>query len=153
MRLYLVQHGEAVDETEDAARPLTEGGRADVQRVAEFAAGAGARPTHVFHSGKLRAEQTAEIIAEALKRAESAAVAEGLKPVDEVRPWAAQVSEHVEDLMLVGHLPFMSRLTSLLLCGDTDMDVVRFRYGAIVCLERDDAGSWRLLWVLAPDLV
>ena len=153
MRLYLVQHGEAAEETEDPTRPLTENGRAAVQRVAAAADDAGVRPMHVFHSGKLRAEQTAEIIAETLGLAGSVGVAAGLKPMDDVEPWATQVGEHVQDVMLVGHLPFMGRLASLLLCGDADTEIVHFRYGAVVCLGREDTGSWSLLWVLAPDLV
>ena len=34
MDLYLIQHGQATTETEDPERPLTDAGRAAVQRVA-----------------------------------------------------------------------------------------------------------------------
>jgi len=52
----------------------------------------------------------------------------------------------------VGHLPHLSRLTSLLLVGDPTREIVSFRMGAIVCLTREEEG-WRLKWILTPDFV
>ena len=60
MKLYLVQHGEACAEDVDPERPLTAQGRADVERLAAFLQQAGIQVGRVIHSGKLRAEQTAE---------------------------------------------------------------------------------------------
>jgi phosphohistidine phosphatase SixA len=61
MDLYLMQHGQAMTEAEDPERPLTEAGRAAVQRVAARARTAGVRIGHCVHSGKLPAEQTARL--------------------------------------------------------------------------------------------
>jgi phosphohistidine phosphatase len=58
MDLFLMQHGEAMAETDDPARPLTMAGRAGVERVAVRAQAAGVRVDRCLHSGKLRAEQT-----------------------------------------------------------------------------------------------
>lgn len=66
MRLYLVQHGEAKKEEEDPLRPLSERGREDVQRVAKYVEKLDIKASIIFHSGKLRAKQTAEILAEKL---------------------------------------------------------------------------------------
>jgi phosphohistidine phosphatase len=57
-----------------------------------------------------------------------------------------------EPLMLVGHLPHMARLASLLLTGNPNREVVRFRNATVVCLERVEA-DWVLLWAFGPDLV
>ena len=65
MRLYLVQHGDAVPERLDPERPLSAAGRREVEAVARLLAGAGARVAHVVHSGKLRAQQTAELLVSA----------------------------------------------------------------------------------------
>ncbi|MBI3989381.1 MAG: hypothetical protein HY347_07165 [candidate division NC10 bacterium] len=46
-----------------------------------------------------------------------------------------------EPLMLVGHLPHLSRLTSALLVGDPEREVIRFRMGAIVCLSKTAGGG------------
>jgi phosphohistidine phosphatase SixA len=62
MDLYLMQHGQARTETEDPERPLTDAGRAAVQRVAKRARAAGVRISGCLHSGKLRAEQTAQLL-------------------------------------------------------------------------------------------
>jgi phosphohistidine phosphatase SixA len=63
MRLYLVQHGDAVPERLDPERPLSASGRREVQAVARLLADTGVRAAHVVHSGKLRAQQTAELLA------------------------------------------------------------------------------------------
>jgi phosphohistidine phosphatase SixA len=48
--LYLVRHGDAVTAEENSLRPLSEKGRRDVRKVAEFAAGREAEVTLIFHS-------------------------------------------------------------------------------------------------------
>lgn len=151
-RVYLVQHGEAKREEEDPQRPLTERGRAEVEQVAAWLARAAVPVDAIEHSGKLRAQQTAELLAAALRPAGGVRAVSGLAPRDDVRPVAERLGQGDERLMLVGHLPFMSRLASLLLVGDPERELVRFRYGGVVCLERQDAG-WRLVWMVTPDLV
>jgi phosphohistidine phosphatase SixA len=47
----------------------------------------------------------------------------------------------------------MSRLASLLLAGDPEAGVVRFRMSGILCLNRED-GEWSLMrWAVTPELV
>ena len=151
MRLYLVQHGEAMEVAADPDRPLTERGTAGVTRTARFLAGCGLGVDEVWHSGKTRARQTAELLAPAVGEAAGLVERAGLSPKDDVAPVAERLAGAGADLMLVGHLPFLGRLASLLLAGDEDADVVAFRYGCVVCLERDETGAWRVLWMLRPD--
>jgi phosphohistidine phosphatase len=54
--------------------------------------------------------------------------------------------------MIVGHLPFMEKLASLLVAGSEDADIVAFQMGGVVCLERDDVGVWRVRWMVTPDM-
>jgi len=56
-----------------------------------------------------------------------------------------------EPLMLVGHLPHLSRLASSLLVGDPAREIIRFRMGGIVCLVKGETG-WLLAWILTPEL-
>jgi len=152
MELYLVQHGEAKSKAEDPQRPLTERGREEVQRVAAFAAKAGLEAGQIRHSSKRRAEETASILAEHLSPAEGVLAISGLTPMDDVRPIAQALHKGTAPLMLVGHMPFMDRLAGLLVTGDPDRSVVRFRMGGIVCLE--GAGDdWAVKWVIRPELV
>lgn len=150
--IFLVQHGEAKPEAEDPDRPLSEKGAAEVRRMAAWAAGAGVSPTRIRHSGKRRAEETATILAERLAPAEGTAAVSGLAPRDDVRPLAEALGDETVPLMLVGHLPHLSRLASLLVAGDPAAAVIRFQNAGIVCLGRD-TGAWSVVWAVPPDLV
>jgi phosphohistidine phosphatase len=56
-----------------------------------------------------------------------------------------------EDIMLVGHLPFMEKLASFLITGYDDRPVVRFQNSGIVCLAKDaSADHWTIQWTLFP---
>lgn len=151
MRVYLVQHGLARDESEDVKRPLSDQGREDVTRTAGFLSlFEKPRPARVVHSGKLRAEQTAEMFAEAWGGLQVEAGSD-LNPNDDPAIWSAQLMDSDEDIMLVGHLPFMQRLAGLLVCGDAQAMPVTFRNAGVVCLERGESG-WTMLWQINPTL-
>jgi phosphohistidine phosphatase len=153
MRLYLVQHGEAVPEAVDPARPLSSGGRADVARIGDFLAAGGLRVGRVMHSGKLRAERTAEVLAAALAPGHTPEARAGLDPKDPTEGVAREAAAWQDDVMLVGHLPFMARLASRLLAGREDAGVVRFEPGSVLCLERTDQRRWTIAWMLRPSLL
>lgn len=154
MRLYLVQHGEAKPEAEDPQRPLAESGRQAVEKVARHAARAGVRPQSILHSGKLRAQQTAEILAGHLHPVRGPEAVSGLAPNDDPASACDLAQTAVGDTLLVGHLPHLGRLACLLLSNNPDADLIRFQMGGIVCLERGSPGSrWTLRWMLTPELV
>jgi len=151
-RLYLVRHGEALSEDVDPARSLSEPGKAEVKKLATLLAVHGVRVARVFHSGKARARQTAEIYAEHLAPGAAPEQMEGLGPMDPVAPVAAMAAGLTESAMLVGHLPFMGKLLSLLATGSEEHDLVVFDPGGAACLERL-GGRWALRWFLAPSFV
>ncbi len=154
MKLYLIQHGEAKSELEDPERSLTSKGEAEVNRVAEAAGKLDIKPSKIYHSGKKRAKQTAEIISSGLKVPdENLEAIQGLNPNDDVHPWLEKIPKEKKDIMLVGHLPFLEKLTSLLLCNDKHARLVLFRYGGIVCLEQKEDKGWAVRWVLTPEMV
>jgi phosphohistidine phosphatase len=152
MELYLVQHGEAKPESEDPERPLTDRGTELVRRMAAWAAQVGLKVDQIRHSGKRRAEETAALLAERLDPAKGVIAVEGLKPNDDVRPVAEAVLAERGAVMLVGHLPHLSRLTNLLLTGDPEGGVLRFRMAGIVSLSNLD-GKWAVNWLMPPDLL
>jgi phosphohistidine phosphatase len=151
MNVYLVQHGEAQPKSADPARPLTERGGQDAQRVAAFAARLGVEVGQIRHSGKTRAEQTAAVFGQALSPPGGVAAVPGLAPLDDVRPVADALAGESQPMMLVGHLPFMARLAGLLVTGDPDRPVVQFRKAGVVCLARED-DRWVVAWVLTPEM-
>ena len=149
MILYLVRHGEAGGASTDAARPLTEHGRREIVKVAREAARRGVRVDAIRHSRRLRAEQSAALIAESLDAAAATAIS-GLDPGDDVVPIAVEIQEDgVESLMLVGHLPFMGCLAGFLLTGDEDRAPVSFTTATMARLDRDSRG-WKLVWAISP---
>jgi phosphohistidine phosphatase len=152
MRLYLVQHGAALPRELDSERPLSDAGRAEVQRLAAFLENRTLSPSHIQHSGKTRARQTAELLAEVMPGAMLEARS-GLDPMDPVKPLAYELEERSEDVMLVGHQPFMGRLASFLAVEDEGQTVVAFQPGTMVCLEQADNGDWAVAWMLRPDLL
>jgi len=142
VRAYLVRHGEAQREDVDPERHLTDRGAAQVERIARRAVDdVGVRPTRIFHSGKARARQTAEIWA-ALVGVDGRE-SDGLSPNDDPSLWAARLEDEEADVMLVGHLPHLERLAGLLVTGDADQPVVGFPAGGLVVLGRDGDG-WRV---------
>jgi phosphohistidine phosphatase len=151
MRVYLIQHGEARSENEDPQRSLTTRGQKEVVQVAGAAQRMGLRCHAIYHSGKQRARQTAEIMAQALGSPVSQVP--GLAPLDDVSPWAETFARGKKDLMLVGHLPFLQKLASLLIVGREDARPVLFRYGAVVCLELYEDSGWGVRWILTPEMV
>jgi phosphohistidine phosphatase len=152
MELYLLRHGDARSVQEDPERSLSERGRREVERVARAAAVRGVAVERIYHSGKLRAAQTAEIVAGHLEPHQGVSSLRGLAPnddPDEARRFAEQTTK---PLLLVGHLPHLSRLGSLLLLGDVEPQVLVFQPATLAALMRDE-GRWLLRWHLPPELV
>ncbi|MGB5260521.1 MAG: phosphohistidine phosphatase SixA [Gammaproteobacteria bacterium] len=153
MRLYLAQHGHAVDKQEDPTRPLSEAGMHDVRRIAQQLGDAGVQVARVWHSGKLRAEQTAVRLAKQVLPTGKPEQTDGIAPNDSVEEFVADIDVWQEDTLVIGHLPFMSRLVSLLLTGNPDQQSVQFTPGGVVCLERISPEHWILAWMLTSDLL
>ena len=151
LRFYLVRHGEAKPNTEDPARPLSDRGQEAVRRVARHAAAMGLEVSEIRHSSKLRARETAEILAEHLRPRPGIRETEGLAPNDDPGKARGELEAAQGPLMLVGHLPHLSRLASALLAGDPEREIIRLEAGAMVCLARTEVG-YRLLWLMTPGM-
>ncbi|MEW6138484.1 MAG: phosphohistidine phosphatase SixA [Thermodesulfobacteriota bacterium] len=153
MKLFLVQHGKQNPKEKDPEQGLSEKGISDVQRVAEFLSPHGIHVSALWHSGKRRAAQSAEILARSITSREGVVSREGLSPLDPIEPVFDAIGSRSDDLMIVGHLPFLSKLLSRLVAGSETSEVVAFQQGGIVCLERDAEGVWRIRWFVVPDLL
>ena len=152
MEVYLVQHGESKPESEDSQRPLTDKGMADLEYVALYIAGLRLQVTRIFHSSRLRAKQTAEIFAQRLVPTPTVLEQKILGPSDDPHQTKRLIQEEEKSLILVGHLPHLSRLASLLILGDTEKEVVRFSMGGVVCLGQSGDG-WLIDWSIIPKIV
>jgi phosphohistidine phosphatase len=153
MRIYLVRHAEAKSEDQHPERPLSEQGNANANKVAAFLRPLRLSVDAVWHSGKARAQQTAEILASALATREGCVAQEGLAPNDPVEPIQSQLAEAGRDVMIVGHLPFLGKLASLFVAGDASRESVVFPNVGALCLERAESGHWSVVWMIVPSLL
>ncbi len=153
MFVCLIQHAKAINEEVDAARPLCEKGVADITKMASYASGLNISVTEIYHSPRLRAKQTAQILADYLRPLTGPTETDGLKPDDDPAIWAERLKTMTDNLMLVGHLPHLGKLASLLLCGDADKNVIFFRMAGVVCLKRYENLAWSLQWMIIPEII
>ncbi len=96
--------------------------------------------------------QTAEVIAASLDVPGGVAQMTGLGPLDDVKMAAEAIAGSAEDILVVGHLPHLSKLAAHLICGDESRQAVDFRMGGIVALSRDERG-WSFGWMITPETV
>ena len=153
MKLYLVQHGEACAKEIDPDRPLTDQGKADVEQVAAFLKRATIQVERVIHSGKLRADQTAERLANAIAPGVELESSGIINPNDNPKAFDWQSDSWDRDTLVVGHLPFMAKLVSHLLIEDENKLITARQPGSIVCLQRENGTHWRLNWMIRPELL
>ena len=153
MRLYLVHHGEALDPATDPQRPLSVTGLAHVERVAEEARGRGMKPEVLWHSGKLRAKQTAQVFWRICNPLAGLRAVRGLQPGDPPAWICDRFVGEEADVAIVGHLPHLARVLEALLGpadrGDNvdDTGSPSFPPHGVVALERVASG-WLLSWSL-----
>jgi len=148
--LILVRHGEAMSEQQDPRRPLTERGQSQAKVAGRWLARHGLAAERILHSTKLRARQTAEIIAAELEQTPAIEECGGLGPTDDVQAFADRLGqERDESIMVVGHLPFLARLVGQLTAGDASRELAGFEEcGMAVLCEIE--GRWCLWCLMQP---
>lgn len=150
MKLYVIQHGAALPKDVDAERPLTEEGRSNVAALADLLSAQVVSVASIQHSTKLRAKQTAQILADVLGG--RMVEVDGLAPDDPVEPWLNSLCQTGEDVALVSHQPFVGRLATRLLTGRDEPVAVAFEPGTALCLT-EVSGAWVVQWLLPPALL
>jgi phosphohistidine phosphatase len=71
--------------------------------------------------------------------------------MDDPSLWAERLPGSDRDILLVGHLPHLSKLASLLLLWDPGRDIIDFTPGTVLCLEMTD--NWKVKWMLSPHVL
>ena len=147
MYLFLVHHGDAVGPDVDPRRPLSNVGRANCDRLASLAAQRGAKPAVVWHSGKLRAKQTAESFWRACNALAEFSAARDLQP-DASPEWLRdRLVGETRDILVAGHFPHLPRLLALLKGDGAENDFPA--HGLVALASDDDGHTWREQWRLA----
>ena len=130
-------------------RPLSESGRAAVSRLAGEARDRGAKPDLVWHSGKLRARQTAEAYWRACNPLAVFASARGLQPEDPPSWMRDQLAGESRSIMVVGHMPHLPALLHLLSGAAADPPAFDFPLHGCVALDVD-GDRWKEVWRIQP---
>ena len=150
MRLYLVQHGDALTKDEDPKRHLSERGEDDIKRLAAWLVAYDITLSRICHSGKVRAQQTAELLKPVLESGGQIRATDGLGPNDPPEEFLKRLQNVDEDTLIASHLPFVARVLSQVITGSPDQQLVEFRPGSIAVVERDESGGWHLICFARP---
>ncbi len=146
MRLLIVHHGDAVGPEVDPSRPLSPWGREAVTKLAAAVAAKGAKPVVIWHSGKLRAKETAQEFWRACNPFAEFSATKDLQPGDPPEWIRDRLRGESRDIMIAGHYPHLPRLLLLLLVPSGG-DPAPFPQNGVVALVSDDEGdSWREEW-------
>lgn len=153
MLLYLIRHAHATDDVNDAARMLSDKGRAEARAMAAFLrATPEFAPEEIWHSPLIRARETAELFAEATKSRAPLIETPGLRPEDSPMRIAHRLDHPgVASLAVVGHEPHLSALASLLIAHTPEPRFL-FPKCAVLALE-GAAPHWQVRWHISPDLL
>ena len=130
-------------------RPLSDRGRVQVDMLAQKAAERGAKPDLIWHSGKLRARQTAEAYWKRCNPFAAFSAARGLQPTDPTNWILDAIAGETRHILIAGHFPHLPRLLGSLRTGSPDADPMNFPLNGMVALEEVDA-KWIERWRLTP---
>jgi phosphohistidine phosphatase len=148
VHLFLVHHGDAVGPESDPRRPLSPRGQEDTERLAVEAAARGARPAVVWHSGKLRARQTALAYWRTCNALAEFSATRDLQPEDPASFMRDRMRGESRDVMLVGHYPHLPALLGLLVTGCADTRAGFPQHGVVALETADEGDTWTEIWRL-----
>lgn len=149
MTLHIVRHGDAVGPDIDPQRPLSRHGVDEITSVATALAARGVSVERVVHSGKVRAQQTAEILAERLAPKTIPQHLPGLNPNDDPESVVTYVNAETEDTLIAGHMPSVGLIVRTLV-PSASMEYMNFATGMAVTLIRDAREMWRISGKVTP---
>lgn len=152
MAIYLVQHGINSPSDIDPEKGLSEEGKNKTALIAGVAKNYNIKVSKILHSGKKRAEETASILASHLLPPNGVHGVEGMKPLDDVISFSDSISMN-ENIMLVGHLPFLERFLSFRVTADPNQPVFKLQNSGICCIDKVDVHKNPVIkWAIMPDV-
>ncbi len=149
MELYLIRHGEAYTSEERFERPLNDHGKDEVLVIANYLSTKEVNVKHIYHSHKVRAIETAEIIANKLGMMDKLSMMPSLSPDDDIYNLIGAVHEINESSILVGHLPNLALLASFFMTGDIHNPKLSFSTASCALFEFQEP-VWNFQWSINP---
>jgi phosphohistidine phosphatase SixA len=130
MRVILVHHAEALPPEQDPSRHLSPKGREQADRLGARFRALGFAPTRILHSDKQWTIETAQRVAAGLGTPDKAVRASyPINTDDAIAPFVAEIVATSGDIMMCGHVDYLLRTASQLVCGDEKQKVVEFKPG------------------------
>lgn len=157
MQIYLMRHGDALNERQDGQRFLSLEGRAQIERNAVVLKMMHVTFDLIISSPKTRAMETAEIVAIALSyRLNEIEITDKLNPESSPEDFIGFLKGFIgrERILIVSHLPFVQNLASRFLCGGYDINI-NFKTGSILRIDIDrlSARNGMLCYYLKPEII
>ena len=160
MNLYILRHGIAVEPgtpgyEKDADRPLTSEGKRKLRQITKAMEALELSFDLILSSPYLRARQTAEIVAESLKARKRLELSDTLTPgggPNKLLELLNRLQPPPDNVLLVGHEPYLSGLISLLVTGSVTSAVI-MKKGGLCKLSTESLKHGRcaaLEWLLTP---
>jgi phosphohistidine phosphatase len=151
MQIYLIRHAHALEGTDDATRPLSKKGRAQIRAMARYLRRSGSLATREFwHSPLVRAVDTAQLLAKRLDGRIRLKRVAGLLHDDPPAIMTKKLNRQRRPVAVVGHEPHLSALASVLMAGKSKPALVVLKKCAVLALERDGR-RWAARWLLSPE--
>ena len=155
MKVYLIHHANALTAEQDPERHLSELGRDQAARLGARLKKAGATPVRILHSDKQWTTETAERVAAAMgegDKTDTAAYPVGTG--DDIQPFLAEIKASQGDIAMAGHVDYLMRSASKLLCGDEAIRMVEFKpgHGTAFCLD-GEGNDWAVAFGWRQDHV
>ena len=153
MKVYLVHHADALSAEQDPQRHISPKGREQSDRIGTRLRALGASPLRILHSEKQWTIDTAQRIAARLGLEDRAArAAYPINTGDPLAPFLDEIASAGGDVMMCGHVDYLLRAASKLVCGDETRKVVEFKpgNGTLVCLEGQDE-RWAVTFMWRQD--
>ena len=151
--VYMMRHGDAVAGADDSARPLSEKGRREVKRVAEFLSRQGSRVDVFYSSFKLRAQETAGIVKDIVNPKAVIHLRDDINPNDLTESIFAEMARWPGNEMVVSHLPFLPKLVSRLTTGQEDERPINLPTGSVAVLAQTSSRHWKIQKMILPEKI
>jgi phosphohistidine phosphatase len=153
MHLYLARHGQAASSEPGAPASLTAQGKTDLVLVGRELARRNLNIQQIWHSPKTRTRQTAEIYAEILGVKSLNLIEKKELSIDgDIDLLHHEINEsEVQNLLIVGHEPFLYDLSSFLGVNSEDLSSIVFPPSGVSAFEK--GRDWKWLWLLEPSVL
>ena len=147
-----MQHALSNSKDIDPERGITDKGREETIKIGKYLKKLKPEIQIIWRSGKTRSYETAEILAELLGIKEMVKEKSNLNPNDSIDPIKLELIDNNKNIIIVGHLPYLSRLLADLICEDENKTILKFRNSGVVCLEQYES-KWNIIWAVTTEIL